>query len=280
MKTYQSLATGFAVALLVAWQATDASAASPAAPVTLTLHRVGTSSFASAPATNNHATQPDEIDPAAFGDADSGDGNNAAGGVNRTLPGAVTGHGKPVKASAKPKSNPVLGTNFEGLNFFEQRFANNGNQFSVEPPDQGLCVGNGFVLETVNDVLRVYHSDGTPATGVTDLNTFYGYIPAIVRSIPQYGPSITDPSCIYNQVIGRFIHIALTFDRVGTTSALAGTSHIDIAVSDTGDPTGTWTIFRLPTQNNGTEGTPNDMCNDGFCSVTIRISARTLMAFT
>jgi hypothetical protein len=25
---------------------------------------------------------------------------------------------------------------FDGLNFFDQRFANNGNQFSVEPPDQ------------------------------------------------------------------------------------------------------------------------------------------------
>jgi hypothetical protein len=24
---------------------------------------------------------------------------------------------------------------------FHQRFANNGNQFSVEPPDQALCVG-------------------------------------------------------------------------------------------------------------------------------------------
>src|SRR4029453_6549197 len=53
-------------------------------------------------------------------------------------------------------ANPGLDRAVEGLNFFDQRFANNGNQFSVEPPDQGLCVGNGFVLETINDVLQVY----------------------------------------------------------------------------------------------------------------------------
>jgi hypothetical protein len=268
MKTYQSLATGFALALLAAWQATDVSAAAPGAPVTLTLQRVGTSSFASAPASTNYATQPNEIDPASLGDTDSGGGNNAAAGLNRTLPGAVTGKGKAVKASAKPKSNPVLGTNFEGLNLFNQRFANGGNQFTVEPPDQGLCVGNGFVLETVNDVLRVYHSDGTPATGVTDLNTFYGYPPAIVRSGPnagQRGPSITDPSCIYSQVIGRFIHVALTLDHIGTSPAESGVNHLDIAVSNTGDPTGSWTIFKLFVQNDGTDGTPNHGCVGGPC---------------
>jgi hypothetical protein len=57
-------------------------------------------------------------------------------------------------------SNPGLDRSFEGLNFFDQRFANNGNQFSIEPPDQGLCVGNGFVLETINDVLQVYSTGG------------------------------------------------------------------------------------------------------------------------
>jgi hypothetical protein len=228
---------------------------------------VGTSSFASAPQGTDFTTQPDEIDAATNGDdADSaGGGGDDFGSVNRTLPGAVTGHGKPVKPDARPKSNPQLGTHFEALNLFNQRFANGGNQFTVEPPDQGLCVGNGFVLETVNTVLRVYHTDGSPATGVVDLNTFYGYPAAINRSNGKRGPSITDPSCIYDQAIGRFIHVALTLDHVGTTPSLNGKNHLDIAVSDTGDPTGTWTIYKLPVQNNGTDGTPNHHCNSGFC---------------
>ncbi len=121
------------------------------------------------------------------------------------------------------------------------------------------------MLETVNDVLRVYHTNGSPATGVVDLNTFYGYPAAINRTTGARGPTITDPSCLYDQAIGRFVHVALTLDHVGTTATLSGTNHLDIAVSDTGDPTGSWTIFKLPVQNNGTEGTPDHHCTNGFC---------------
>jgi hypothetical protein len=165
----------------------------------------------------------------------------------------------------------VLSTHFQGVNFHDQRFANGGNQFSVEPPDQGLCAGHGFVLETVNDVLQVFDSAGNALLNggqPVDLNTFYGYPAAIIRTGPnagQRGPSITDPSCIYDQGIGRFVHVALTLDHVGTTPSLSGTNHLDIAVNDTGDPTGTWTIYKLPVQNNGTEGTPDHHCNSGFC---------------
>jgi hypothetical protein len=229
------------------------------------LTRIGSSSFASGPTATDFSTQPDEIDETLNGgDADNGTGNDGTTSINRTLPGAVTGNGHAVSPTTRPKSNPTLGTNFSGLNLFDQRFANNGNQFTVEPPDQGLCAGNGFVVESVNDVLRIWHSDGTPATGVIDLNTFYGYPAAITRSGPnagQRGPELTDPSCIYDQAIGRFVNVVLTLDRVSLTNAnLTGTNHLDIAVSDTGDPTGSWTIFKIPVQNDGTDGTPDHGC--------------------
>ncbi|HEV2238968.1 MAG TPA: hypothetical protein VGR57_20080, partial [Ktedonobacterales bacterium] len=258
------VASTFAVAF-VASRAPGAHAASISPQTVVPLTRVGVASFDSGPTATDTSTQPNEIDDATnSGDADSGGvGNSSDVGVNRTLPGAVTGNGSPVTPNAQPKSNPTLGTNFEGLNLFNQRFANKGNQFTVEPPDQGLCAGNGFVLESVNDVLRIYHTDGTPATGVIDLNTFYGYPAAINRTVTPNadGPSLTDPSCLFDQAIGRFINVVLTLDRVGTTPALAGPNHLDIAVSDTGDPRGTWTIFKLPVQNDGTQGTPNHNCN-------------------
>jgi hypothetical protein len=229
------------------------------------LTRIGKASFASGPLATNFTTQPDEIDTALLdGDADTGGGEDGTTAINRTLPGAVTGHGRVINPSAMPKSNPALVTSFSGLNLFDQRFANQGNQFTVEPPDQALCAGNGFVVESVNDVLRIWHSDGTPATGVIDLNTFYGYPAAITRSGPnvgQRGPELTDPSCIYDQAIGRFVHVALTLDRASLTNpALTGKNHLDIAVSDTGDPTGSWTIFKLSVQNDGTDGTPDHGC--------------------
>ena len=267
MKSFRMIAAAVVMAPLVGLTIAGTGAAATS-PVTLSLQRIGTSSFPPTSVGTDTTTQADEIDAAVNGGDADGAGNDQGNGVNRTMPGATTGKGKAVSPNAKPKSNPVLNLSVEGLNFNNQRFANSGNQFSVEPPDQALCVGNGFVLESVNDVLRVYRTDGTPATGVVDLNTFYGYPAAIQRTPPnagRRGPSITDPVCIYDSVIGRFVHVVLTLDHVGFTSALNGNNHLDIAVSDTGDPTGTWTIYQLPVQNNGTEGTPDHNCNNGFC---------------
>ncbi len=258
---------GIELAIAVLSPISANAASSQQGPVTLPLQRVGTSSFASAPMATDVSGIPDEIDTALNGDADNGTDLGVA--INRSLPGTTTGHGRPV--NSKPKSNPVLGANFQGLNFHDQRFANGGNQFSVEPPDQGLCAGNGFMLEAVNDVLQVYdHAGNALLNGgqAVDLNTFYGYPPAIVRTGPhagERGPSITDPSCIYDQAIGRFVLVVLTLDHVGLTASLNGKNHLDIAVSDTSDPMRSWTIFKLPVQNNGTQGTPDHHCNNGFC---------------
>src|SRR5689334_23432025 len=79
--------------------------------------------------------------------------------VDRSLSRGV-GQGVSVNSGPKAKSKQQLNVSFEGLNFYQQRYARSGNQFSVEPPDQALCVGNGYVLEAVNDVLNVYNQGG------------------------------------------------------------------------------------------------------------------------
>jgi hypothetical protein len=219
--------------------------------------------FPATPPANANAGQGPELDSAVLGgDADDSDSNQAGPGIaiNRTIakgPGSPRSHG----GNGKAKSNPELTLSIDALNHFQQRFiAGGGNQFSIEPPDQGLCVGNGFVLETINDVLRVFDTAGNPLTDPTDLNSFYGYAPAINRTNLQYGPNITDPSCLFDTQTQRWFHVVLTLDRVGTTSALAGTNHLDIAVSQTADPTGAWNIYRLPVQDDGTQGTPDHHC--------------------
>jgi hypothetical protein len=161
-----------------------------------------------------------------------------------------------VTSSPIAAANPELGTSFEGLNLFQQRYANQGNQFTVEPPDQGLCVGNGFVLETVNTVLRVFTTGGAPASFATDLNTFYGYPPQFDRTKNLQGPFITDPSCYYDTDTQRWFHVVLTIDVVPETGAFTGGNHLDIAVSQTSSPLGFWNIYSLPVQNNGKDGTP------------------------
>jgi hypothetical protein len=157
-------------------------------------------------------------------------------------------------------SNPELALGFNGLNFRDQRLANGGNQFSLEPPDQALCVANGKVLESVNTVLRVFDTTGGPLTGVMDHNTFYGYPAQFNRTTLLQGPFITDPVCIYDANIGRFVHVVLTIDVNPVSGNFLGTNHLDVAISDSNDPTGTWTRYSIPVQNDGTGGTVDDGC--------------------
>jgi len=169
-------------------------------------------------------------------DADNDDQQN--GFVNRTLPSGTSGNGNSVQAGKKAKSNPQLNFAFDGLNFRQQRLANHGNQFSVEPPDQGLCAGNGFILESTNDVLDVFDASGNQLLGVTDLNSFYGYAPAVVRHVlngppAKFGPSVTDPSCLFDVASQRWFHVVLTLDRINvdvngqsTSQSLSGLNHL------------------------------------------------------
>ena len=177
----------------------------------------------------------------------------AAGADAGPLVGRRHSHGQaPFTAPTIPGASVVNSpAGFAGLNHFDQRFAaSGGTQFSLEPPDQGLCVGNGFVLETVNTVLRVYDTSGAPLSSPIGLNEFYGYAPAIVRTPPvRFGPFITDPSCWYDQETQRWYHVALTLDVVPTTGDFTGGNHLDIAVSKTSDPLGAWNIYSINVAN-------------------------------
>jgi hypothetical protein len=187
-----------------------------------------------------------------------------AAAVNRSLSNGTPGAGLAV-TSGRSKSNPQLITSFDGMNHRDQRTANGGNQFSIEPPDQGMCAGNGFVLESLNDVLRVYDRSGNALVGVTDLNTFYGYPAAINRTTGISGQFVTDPSCYFDPDTQRWFNVVLTLEVNPLNGAFLGPNHLDIAVSRTSDPTGSWTIYRIPVQDDGTEGTPDHDCAGGPC---------------
>ena len=199
-------------------------------------------------------------------DNESEDGPNAYDGTISLSTG--TGGGGKVSSSKKAKSNPQFQTGFEGLNLFQQRYARGGNQFTVEPPDQGMCVGNGYVVEAVNDVLNVFNQSGqsvlpdntstnivsgfpTDVNHAVDLNSFYGYAPAIDRSTLVRAQGVTDPSCLYDAATQRFFVVVLTLER-RPNGANTTVNHLDIAVSQTSNPTGTWNIYRVDVTNDGT----------------------------
>jgi hypothetical protein len=165
---------------------------------------------------------------------------------------------------------------WEGLNSFDTAWADNGNAFFVEPPDQGLCVGGKYVLETVNDVMQVYTSKGRALlpgnSGIPgaepvglSLNEFYGYEPVLTFPDGPFGPFITDPSCYYDPALRRWFHVVLTIEQAPYSGDFTGENSLDIAVSRTKDPTGRWDIYRIAAENDGTNGTPDHDCDARFC---------------
>jgi hypothetical protein len=243
----------------------------------------GASSAASSliPRVGTGGPQTGEFTPSGSGDVTSaefpgqGDGEEGVDAysgniVDRSLS-TGPGNGVSVNSGKKAKSNPTFNFGFEGLNHYQQRYSRGGNQFSVEPPDQGMCAGNGYVLEAVNDVLNVFSAstgasvlpDNTAANIVggsprnvnhaVDLNSFYGYGPAINRTTGVRAQFVTDPSCLYDAATQRFFVVVLTLDVVPTTGAFTRVNHLDIAVSQTSNPTGGWNIYKTDVTNDGTD---------------------------
>lgn len=145
----------------------------------------------------------------------------------------------------------LTGAGFDGLTHRDQRLASNGNQFSLEPPDQGLAVGNGFVIETINTAIRVRKTDGSILMPAVGLNAFFNLEPEINRSTGIYGPFTSDPRAYYDTGTQRWFVTMLEIDQDPKTGASLGHSAVLIAVSQSADPTGNWYLYKLDTTNSG-----------------------------
>lgn len=149
--------------------------------------------------------------------------------------------------------NPsTAGFGFNGLTHAQQRNSNGGNQFSLEPPNPAIGVGNGYVLQGVNNAVQVFSAiTGLPLLpNVVSSNQLFGLAPAIDRTTGINGPSPTDMRVIYDQGINRFIVM-----QGGIDNDVAGnpinSSHFYMAVSQTGDPLGNYNIYIMDTTNAG-----------------------------
>ena len=174
---------------------------------------------------------------------------------------------KPVNDSAfsfpavsSAKVGPAITANasgFDGISIYDQDVAGTGayanSQYGLEPPDQALAVGNGFVVEAVNNALEIFKTDGTVAAVPTPMNQFLALEPEYIRTTGTYGSqSLSDPRAYYDSTTGRFFveEWSLGEDAQGN---LTGTSEINVAVSQTSDPTGNYFLYRFDTSAD-----PND----------------------
>ena len=259
--------TGAAILLPALAVGIGSSPVTVSASTTRLISSTGTADFSSdAAGASSAGVENPEFPGAAVGDAAAAVDTN---GPNRShsstgdasTSGLATGDGNGTLAG----SNPELNTSFEGLNHFLNRFGvSGGNQFSLEPPDQGLCANTGSVMETLNDILAVYNGSGAAISGPKALNAFYGYKFAVNRKTGERGPFVTDPSCLFDPATQRWFHVALTLEVKPTAphaGRFLGPNHLDLAVSTTSNPGGTYKIYRIPVQDDGTDGTPNHHCS-------------------
>jgi len=143
-----------------------------------------------------------------------------------------------------------------GLTHYDQRNANGGNQFSVEPPNPSIAVGNGMVLEGVNNAVQVYTTSGIALLpAVLSSNQVFGVLPAINRTTGVNGVFPTDMRVFYDQTLNRFFVIQRSQDN-DTFGDELDSSHLYMAVSQTGDPTGTYNIYVMNTTNLNNSGCP------------------------
>lgn len=147
---------------------------------------------------------------------------------------------------------------FNGLTHYDQRVAGTGvytnTQFSLEPPDQGLCAGGGFVVEAINNAISIYDTSGNLLSGPEALSQFWGLTPEIDRTTGIVGQFISDPKCVYDPQTQRWFVTELMQDT-GTTGS--GRNFNLIAVSTTSDPRSAFVVFSYDVTDDGLNGTPN-----------------------
>jgi hypothetical protein len=151
-------------------------------------------------------------------------------------------------AAALPLAASRLAHNFDGINAPQSAAV---NAFDVEPPDEGLGVGNGYVLNLVNAALGIYRENGTLVTQPISESAFFADAPEFASGT---SPVEGDGRVYYDAATNTWFASQLYSDD-GSYSGTPG-SHIDIAVNPSGNPLTPWTIYRLDTTDANDNGCP------------------------
>ncbi|HLJ32150.1 MAG TPA: hypothetical protein VKU38_00795 [Ktedonobacteraceae bacterium] len=209
------------------------NAFSQAAPVSAAA--VGTSPFKIEKSTITPAAV---VDPTKLS-LSNGPGANLPKGTRPTHPrGNVGTIAAPSSSLANVPAGALL-ENFNGVGSRNSAKVNFGAEF--EPPDQGLCVGNGFVIEPVNSAYTIYTTKGQVVAGPFNVNKLYN---------EGYKQFTSDPRCFYDKATNTWFALILFIssnNQVGRT---------DLAVNPSGDPTKPWTVYHIDGTDPGGPGCP------------------------
>jgi hypothetical protein len=156
----------------------------------------------------------------------------------RRLPSAAFSPRESVPVTSGPRvaavtTEPLV--NMNGVSSRDSQVTNYNLKF--EPPDQGLCEGNGFVLEAVNSAYRIYRMTGNKGVrGPFNINDLFNV----------GGKEFTsDPRCWYDAATQTWFATILFLNDTSTGSDLL------IAVRHAPDPRGLWNEYAINTTDIG-----------------------------
>ena len=141
--------------------------------------------------------------------------------------------GTPEKSSPNSPSTPTPATvnNFDGVG---QGFGGPNGTFSVTsaPPDSNGATGPNHFVETVNTDLAVFNKSGAAIYGPVPINTVWSGFGGACQA-----DNDGDPTVLYDQLADRWLI---------SQFAIHGADLMCVAVSTSGDPTGSYNRYSFP----------------------------------
>jgi hypothetical protein len=143
----------------------------------------------------------------------SGESDTAVG---FDIPG-VSGNNSPARVRAAgvptPVGTPIGSGVFFGIPGLRQvdqalAFTGSANGFNgqLEPPDQGLAVGNGLVFEAINNAITIFDTSGNVLLPPIEMNVLYNVAPTFTLdaagNVVSFGPFLSDPRVTTTPTMG------------------------------------------------------------------------------
>jgi hypothetical protein len=116
-------------------------------------------------------------------------------------------------------------------------------QATAEPPDATIAAGPDHVVQATNEGVRITNRALGSSTAPVTLSAFFG-----IDAIPNYDAVTFDPHVLFDTAHNRWLATEASFDCIADPQSgiNIGTGYIDIAISDTADPTLGWSILSVP----------------------------------
>jgi hypothetical protein len=116
-----------------------------------------------------------------------------------------------------------------GVTGYEQRI---WGGYSLEPPDTEICAGNGYLIQTVNNIIEIYDANGNELSPPMPAEYFFS----------EFVYDVFDPKCYWDPDTNHWFITWAVADFISGSF-----SGVYIAVSQTANPLAPWNIYFLDT---------------------------------